>query len=86
MQKRPFCFAGIWNTSIDENTGDEVTSFGIFTVIANPLIRRLGYDRMPVILRQQHERRWLYKTSSLWQILDMLHPYTANLMIYLCAL
>ncbi len=34
-KKRPFCFAGIWYKSIDGNTGDEVTSFGIITVVVN---------------------------------------------------
>lgn len=79
-KKRPFAFAGVWNTVIDENSGEQVRTFAILTVVANPLIKRLGFDRMPVIIREQHERRWLSSSSGLWQTLDMLSPYPHHLM------
>lgn len=35
---------------------------------------------MPVIFREQHERRWFSKSSELSQILNMLNPYPHHLM------
>lgn len=78
-RKRPFGFAGLWNKTIDEDGGD-VYSFGIITTVANPLLRKLGVDRMPVIIPDYAERRWLSTTNTLSQILDMLQTYPANLM------
>ena len=48
-KQRPFTFAGVWNKSADDK-GPEINTFAIITIVANPLIRKLGHDRMPVIL------------------------------------
>ena len=71
--------AGLWNVIEDEN-GQKTHSFGILTVPANPLIRKLGYDRMPVITSDYQERRWLSTTNALSQVLAMLNPYPQQLM------
>lgn len=68
-----------WNATIDGN-GLETHSFGILTTVANPLIRKLGFDRMPVILGEQQERRWFSSSSELSQILSLLNPYPHHLM------
>jgi putative SOS response-associated peptidase YedK len=78
-KKRPFGFAGLWNATTDAK-GQETHSFGILTTVANPLLRKLGYDRMPVIIREQNERRWLSKSTELSQVLSMLNPYPHHLM------
>jgi putative SOS response-associated peptidase YedK len=77
--KKAFGMAGLWNTTIDEN-GQEIHSFGILTTVANPLIRKLGYDRMPVVIREKNERRWFSKSTELSQVLAMLNPYPHHLM------
>ncbi|KJF45393.1 SOS response-associated peptidase [Draconibacterium sediminis] len=78
-KKRPFGFAGLWNKANDTD-GNEIYSFGILTTVANPLIRKLGYDRMPVIIPEYSERRWLSISNTLSQVLDMLKPYPAHLL------
>ncbi len=77
--KRPFGMAGLWNATTDEN-GFKTHSFGILTVPANPLMKRLGKDRMPVIIPSNLERRWLRKEIELSQVLSMLNPYPHHLM------
>ncbi|MDX8340557.1 SOS response-associated peptidase [Draconibacterium sp. IB214405] len=76
-KKRPFGFAGLWNKTTDAD-GNESYSFGILTTVANPLIRKLGGDRMPVIVPEYSERRWLSTNNTLSQVLDMLNPYPAH--------
>jgi len=76
---RPFGMAGLWNMVEDEK-GVKTHSFGILTVPANPLIKQLGYDRMPVIIPDYQERRWLNKHSALSQVLSMLNAYPHHLM------
>jgi putative SOS response-associated peptidase YedK len=74
-KKRPFCFAGLWNHTIAEETGADVFSFAIITTVANPFISSLSAVRMPVILDPNDEHRWLKPTTSLSGILHLLGPY-----------
>ena len=77
--KKAFGMAGLWNVTEDKN-GLKTHSFGILTAPANPLLKRLGCDRMPVIINERNERRWLSKSSELSQVLSMLNTYPYNLM------
>ena len=79
-KKRPFAFAGMWDCYMDEQTGDKVNSFAIITVPANKLLQQLNQRRMPVILEQQVESRWLSKTASLSDVLNMLNTFPPELM------
>lgn len=79
-KQRPLAFAAIWNKHFDDELGEEVNSFAIITTTANKLIQHLGYKKMPVILKQQCDSRWLRPSSELFEILDMLTPYPTNLM------
>jgi putative SOS response-associated peptidase YedK len=79
-KQRPFSFAGIWNRTKDENTGEIVLSFAIITCPANPLMQKLGYKRMPVILYNEYVSTWLRTSAQLSDILSMLCPYPTNLM------
>ncbi len=79
-KKRPFAFAGIWNKTIDVETGVEIFSFAIITTTANLLIAKLGLKRMPVILHIEYENRWLRPSSELFEILNMLAAYPTDLM------
>ena len=54
---RPFAFAGLWETWRDEK-GTEVPSCTIITGQPNELVRPI-HDRMAVILREEHYRKWL---------------------------
>jgi len=77
-KKRPFAFAGIWDRI--KTTDGEVYSFAIITTTANPLISKLGYNRMPVILFIEHESTWLRTSAQLSDILSLLCPYPSHLM------
>ena len=79
-KQRPFSFAGIWNKSKDEDSGDVSYSFAITTCVANPLLQKLGLKRMPVILLHEYESTWLRTSAQLSDILSMLSPYPVNLM------
>ena len=79
-KQRPFAFAALWNCYFNDEVGEEVNSFAIITTTANKLIQHLGYKRMPVILKQQCESRWLRSSTQLSEALDMLSPYPFNLM------
>jgi len=56
LNGKPFCFAGLWECRKDEN--GILNSFTIITTQANSLMEKL-HHRMPVILRQEDEERWL---------------------------
>lgn len=79
-KQRPFSFAGIWNKSKNETTGEIDFSFAIITIPSNPLMLKLGLKRMPVILLNEYESTWLRTSAQLSDILSMLSPYPANLM------
>jgi putative SOS response-associated peptidase YedK len=53
-----FCFAGLWDSWKDKESGNTIYSFTIITTTANSLIA-LIHDRMPVILPSFHEKGWL---------------------------
>jgi putative SOS response-associated peptidase YedK len=58
---RLFAFAEIWDAWTNKETKDVLKTFSIITTQANPLLAKIHNTkkRMPVILRPEHERRWL---------------------------
>ncbi|RIJ45508.1 SOS response-associated peptidase [Maribellus luteus] len=76
-KQRPFAFAGLYSMQNDDTAGESVYACAIITVPANSLLQKLGYKRMPVILPQQEEGRWLRSNSELSQTLNMLNSYPA---------
>ena len=76
----PFAFAGLWEEFEDEK--DNVAhTFTIVTTAANNLVHAI-HDRMPVILPQEAEQKWLDDATSEAELLDLLKPYPANDMDY----
>ncbi len=55
--KKPFAFAGLWNTWTPPD-GNEIRSCAIITTQANSLVKIL-HDRMPVILNERDYDLWL---------------------------
>ena len=53
-----FALAGLWESWRDPASGERVETYTIITTAANEAIAKL-HDRMPVVLRQQDEARWL---------------------------
>lgn len=75
--ERPFAMAGIWDhwTTSD---GEIIYSFSILTTSSNELMSSI-HDRMPVILAEADEKRWLTPLSDS-ELLGMLKPYPAEKM------
>jgi len=75
----PFGFAGLWD-SWRRPDGNELQSFTIITTDANEFIRPI-HDRMPVILTQEDEERWLdLELKEPAKLLSLLRPYPPRLM------
>lgn len=72
-----FAMAGIWE-SWTAPDGQVLHSFSIVTTSANELMNDI-HHRMPVILRQKDEEKWL-GTSDPMQLEDMLKPLPAQWM------
>ena len=77
---RPFAFAGLYDTWLDEETGELIRSFVIITSPANELIQKLPHDRAPVILHRKQEKAWLDTSTPLTEIITMLQPFPAEFM------
>ncbi|PSK83366.1 SOS response-associated peptidase [Prolixibacter denitrificans] len=75
---RPFAFAGIHDTRLDEITGELIRSFAVITTTANELLRKLPCDRSPVILLEEQEKAWLNPSTPLTEIMAMLQPFPAE--------
>jgi|WetSurMetagenome_2_1015567.scaffolds.fasta_scaffold268290_1 putative SOS response-associated peptidase YedK len=78
-KKRPFAFAGIYDTW-ENPEGGKINSFSIITTTANELLQKIGHHRMPVILHQEEELVWLGSETHLSKITQMLEPYSTELM------
>jgi len=76
---RPFAFAGLWDVWLDKE-GKEFYSFSIITTVSNPLLRKFGQERAPVILQRNREIAWLNNNLPLADAIRYLNPYPAQLM------
>ncbi|MGE5444856.1 MAG: SOS response-associated peptidase [Ignavibacteriales bacterium] len=77
--REPFAFAGLWDEWKTPD-GDELLSFTIITTEANELVEKI-HDRMPAILREEDESRWLdphLKDTD--KLSELLKPFPSHLM------
>ena len=73
----PFAFAGLW-TVWHSGKDDELRSFTIITTSANELMSPI-HDRMPVILDEKDEARWLDpELGKPEDVLPLLVPYPSG--------
>ena len=70
-----FCFAGIWDTWIDHDTGEVSNTFGIITVVPNSISQQIGHHRSPLVLAKKDEKRWLDHKLPIEEVLSLLKPY-----------
>ena len=77
-----FSMAGIYDTWLDKETGNEHTTFSIITTDTNPLTDYIHNTkhRMPAILSKEDEEKWLEPGLSKAEIATLLNPYDADLM------
>jgi len=75
-----FALAGIWDSWLDEKTGEPLKTFSIITTQANSLLEKIHNTRkrMPVILKQSDEKRWLEPDLPKNQIESMLMPFDSD--------
>ncbi|MCX6285086.1 MAG: SOS response-associated peptidase [Bacteroidetes bacterium] len=75
--EKPFAMAGLWDqwTTTD---GEIIHSFSILTTSPNELMHDI-HERMPVILAQADEKRWLSPLPES-ELIDLLKPYPAEKM------
>lgn len=79
-KERPFAFAGIWDTYVNRETGEELGTFAIITTTANEVTGRIGHHRSPVILPREAESIWLDSDLPLAQVTDLLRPFPGERM------
>lgn len=75
-----FAFAGLWDVWKTPE-GDTLLSFTIITTRANELMERI-HDRMPVILNEKDEAKWLdpeFKDTD--KLSSLLQPYPSEQMV-----
>ena len=77
-----FALAGIWDRWQNNSTGELKETFSIITTRANSLLEHIHNTkkRMPVILRQEDERKWLGKDLDRSVIDSLLEPYDSGQM------
>jgi putative SOS response-associated peptidase YedK len=85
IDHQPFALAGIWDKWQSRDTGIEVGIFSVITTEANELLAQIHNtrERMPVILPNENEKRWIDNNLDKVEIESMLKPYGAeNLVAY----
>ena len=78
--REPFAFAGLWDTWKDPNNWEELLTFTIITTSANELMSPI-HDRMPFILHEKDESKWLdpeFKDTEMLK--SLLQPYPYDMM------
>ncbi len=80
QKKRPFGFAGLYDTWQHPETRELTTSFAIIATTANEMLQGIGVKRMPVILPLHYETNWLKSSLHLSEILSFLDPFPSKKM------
>lgn len=73
---RPFAFAGVWDERL-EPRGERRGAFAIVTTRPNDLVRPV-HERMPAILRPEHEAAWLTRVPDRAGLAALLAPYPSS--------
>ncbi|MGD6874057.1 SOS response-associated peptidase [Sutcliffiella horikoshii] len=74
--EQPFAFAGLWDRWVTKD--EEMVSCTLVTTRPNKLVEGV-HDRMPVILKEEHEKIWLSRQElTRSEISDMLQPFEAD--------
>jgi putative SOS response-associated peptidase YedK len=74
-----FAFAGLWETWVDKESGQQLETSSVITTDPNELIEPI-HNRMPVILKPQDFELWLARGDPFHPPIDLLRPYDADQM------
>ena len=77
--KKPFAFAGLWDSWRNMEFGDTVETFTIITITANALIRQIR-NRMPVMFDRERGHQWLDPRFGAYSVPLMLVPFPSGFM------
>jgi putative SOS response-associated peptidase YedK len=75
-----FSFAGIWDTWVNDITGEVTNSFSVITTVANEATLKINHPRSPVILNKKDEKRWLDTGLPLEEVIQLLKPFPGDLL------
>jgi putative SOS response-associated peptidase YedK len=77
-----FCLAGIYDAWINKTSGEVLNTFSIVTTEANALMAKIHNIklRMPVILPQDAEKKWLEPNLTALEIKNLMTPLDDRLM------
>jgi putative SOS response-associated peptidase YedK len=72
-----FCFAGIYSSWTDKETGEHLDTFSILTTDANPMMARIhnSKQRIPVIIPPHLYKKWLTPNLTNEEIQSFFIPY-----------
>jgi putative SOS response-associated peptidase YedK len=75
-----FALAGIWDSWINKKNNKTLETFSVITTEANPLLEKIHNvkKRMPVILHESDEKRWLSDGMAPEEISELLVPYDGD--------
>ena len=74
--KKLFSFAGIYS-SVKDAEGKEILTYAILTTKPNSLVKKI-HNRMPVILKEESEQKWLDKKKEAKKLYELLKPYPSK--------
>ena len=77
-----FSLGSIYDTWIDQQTGEILNTFSIITTPANPLMEKIHNlkKRMPLILSQDDEMKWLDPDLKTDRIKELIKPFPESKM------
>jgi putative SOS response-associated peptidase YedK len=73
---QPYALAGLWEKWKDRKAGTELLTFTVITTDPNAVVEPM-HDRMPVIVPQRDNYRWLRADPDRPPI-DLLRPFDAD--------
>ncbi|MDD4971321.1 MAG: SOS response-associated peptidase [Paludibacter sp.] len=81
-EKDYFSLGSIYDNWINRQTGEMLNTFSIITTPANPLMEKIHNlkKRMPLILTQEDEMKWLDPDLKTEQIKDLIKPFPESKM------
>jgi len=77
-----FSIAGLWDSWVNKDSGEEVYSYTIITTEANPLMAMIHNKkkRMPAILEKKDEKKWISETLTRDETMGLLKPFNESKM------
>jgi putative SOS response-associated peptidase YedK len=76
---KPYALAGLWERWKDHKVGTDLLTFTVITTDPNEVVEQL-HDRMPCIIPEKDDDRWLKPGDPDRPPIDLLRPFDADKM------